>query len=77
MLDGRFYRRWMQGAFVRDWNAAAAWVQRERFSLNETTKAWDYSDKRLENYQVGACRWSKEAKNISRTCGHPPNELFD
>lgn len=31
ILDEQFYREWMRGPFTREWNAAAEWVQNERW----------------------------------------------
>ena len=70
ILDERIYRAWMEGAFVRDWNAAADWIQRERWKLREDK--WEYRASIFENYQRVACRWSTEARNITKMSSAPP-----
>lgn len=41
LLDATLYRRWMEGAYVRDWNAATDWVQRERWKADNQGN-WTY-----------------------------------
>jgi hypothetical protein len=72
ILDERFYRAWMEGAYVRDWNAAADWVQRERWKQN-TDGSWRYRSSIFEHYQHMACRWSKEAKRLTQASSPPPD----
>lgn len=77
LLDAATYRAWMQSAFVRDWNAAANWVQRERWRLVDG--AWKYHPSILAAYQRIACRWSKDAIRLTedwgeKPAGSPPND---
>ena len=37
ILEENFYRKWMQGPFVRDWNAAGEFIQRERWKRDSNT----------------------------------------
>ena len=57
ILDGGMYRAWMESAFVRDWNAAADWVQATRLdtSVTGTTR---YDDRAFANYQWMAREWA-------------------
>lgn len=70
ILDERFYYRWMRGAFVRDWNAAAAWIQRERWQQHG--RRWKYHGRTYAQYQRVACRWSRQARRLSRFSGGRP-----
>lgn len=63
ILDEKIYRAWMEGAFVRDWNAAADFIQRERWKADAQGN-WSYRASVYENYQHVACRWSSEAVNL-------------
>ncbi len=72
ILDDRFYRAWMEGAFVRDWNAAADWIQRERWKLGSNGD-WQYRASLFEHYQWVACRWSKEARKLNENASEPPS----
>lgn len=60
ILDAAFYRAWMEGAFVRDWNAAIDWIQRERWKCRDDG-TWYYYPRHYEYYQAYACMWSKES----------------
>lgn len=73
LLDAQLYRAWMEGAFVRDWNAAAQWVQRERWKY-EKDRGWTYRASILQNYQDAACQWSQEAIRLNDTTSGPPVE---
>src|SRR4028119_212047 len=57
MLDESVYRDWMRGPFVRDWNAAADFIQRERWKRDDDGE-WKYYAKTFMNYEVIARRWS-------------------
>jgi Domain of unknown function (DUF4760) len=54
LLDATLYRRWMEGAYVRDWNAAVGWVQRERWKTDDSGN-WTYRATILKNFQLVAC----------------------
>lgn len=73
MLDEKVYRTWMRGPFVRDWNAAADWIQRERWKRDDQGQ-WEYYGQIFQNYQVIACRWSHEAIALSATYAAPPTD---
>lgn len=71
LLDEHLYRAWMEGAFVRDWNAATQWIQRERWQYDEV-RSWTYRDSLLANYQAIARRWSPEAVVLDARHSGPP-----
>jgi hypothetical protein len=71
ILDEAIYRNWMRGPFVRDWNAAAQWIQRERWKRQEDG-SWEYYEKIFENYGYWACRWSHEAVVLDEEFSGPP-----
>lgn len=73
ILDEAFYRSWMQSAFVRDWNAATPFIQRERWK-KEGDGHWSYFPKHFEAYQEIAMRWSPEAINLTNEYSGPPDE---
>jgi hypothetical protein len=73
-LDAGIYRDWMLGPFVRDWNAAAAFIQRERWKQHPDTKLWSYREPVFKNYQDVACEWSLEAVRLTEQYGGPPAE---
>ena len=73
MLEEGVYRAWMRGPFVRDWNAAADFIQRERWK-REDDGTWTYHDQTFMNYQVIACRWSHEARVLTKDSGGPPSD---
>lgn len=64
ILDERMYRDWMEGAFVRDWNAAADFIQSERWRRNADNSDWVYRRSIFANYQWAAERWSAEAVRL-------------
>lgn len=73
ILDKAFYRDWMRGPFVRDWNAIADWVQRERWKrLDDGT--WEYYDKIFIEYECLARQWSDEAIKLSAAYSGPPTD---
>lgn len=71
VLDGAFYRAWMGGAFVRDWNAACDWIEQERWR-QQPDGSWSYRKAIFQHYEHVACRWSKEAIRLSRRERQPP-----
>lgn len=73
ILDERIYRAWMEGAFVRDWNAAAEFIQRERWKVDEDGN-WSYRDSIYENYQYVACSWSNEAEALTEQSYAKPSQ---
>ena len=72
ILDEDFYRNWMRGPFVRDWNAAADFIQRERWKFDDSEDQWIYNAQLFASFQTYAVRWSEEAKNISKDVSVPP-----
>ncbi len=73
ILDEKIYRSWMRGPFVRDWNAAAEWIQRERWK-RQGNGLWEYYEKTFENYGWLAKRWSREATIINKDFRPPPTD---
>jgi hypothetical protein len=72
-LDETVYRAWMEGAFLRDWNAAAKFIQRERWKRNEDG-TWYYYSHHFEHYQVVAESWSREIICLDKLYSGPPTE---
>lgn len=72
ILDEKFYKEWMFGAFVRDWNAAADFIQRERWRFDNKSKVWLYQSFLMENYQKMATSWSKDAKVLNEKYSEHP-----
>nr|WP_244867505.1 DUF4760 domain-containing protein [Vannielia litorea] len=55
-LDRKVYREWMSGAFIRDWNAAREFIQRERWKFDPDKGEWDYNARVFRNFQKIAKR---------------------
>ncbi|MGF1474510.1 MAG: DUF4760 domain-containing protein [Geminicoccaceae bacterium] len=72
VLSGRIYKKWMRGPFVRDWNAAAELIQRERWKWHSTKETWVYYDSVFQHYQIIARRWSKDTHHLDRHTSGPP-----
>ncbi len=73
ILDAAIYRGWMLGAFVRDWNAAAGWIQRERWK-KRADGGWEYNRRIFEHYQWAACEWSNDALRLNAHSSPPPTQ---
>lgn len=73
ILDAGFYKRWMATAFVRDWNAASDFIQRERWKQNPDTGEWTYFSGLYETYQRVARRFNKKATLLNETYKGPPD----
>ena len=58
ILDKGVYSSWMTGALVRDWNAAADFIQRERRKYHADTQMWSYNAQIYENYQRLVADWA-------------------
>lgn len=71
ILDEKIYRAWMEGAFVRDWNAAADFIQRERWKCDEAGE-WHYRSSIYENYEHIAHQWSKDTRALDAQSSQPP-----
>lgn len=63
-LDADFYRSWMRSSLVRDWNAATAFIQQERWRRDATNTRWVYHHSIYENFQALARTWSAEAQSL-------------
>ena len=74
ILDADIYRQWIEGPFIRDWNASSDFIQRERWKWDKTNKHWHYHSKLFENYQEVAKKWSVEARHLSKSDGLCPAE---
>lgn len=74
VLDDGFYRGWMGGPFVRDWNAASDWIQRERWKCNDAGQ-WEYDDNIFEHFEFIATRWSREARRLKAEPRIPPADV--
>lgn len=72
ILDTKIYQDWMKGPFIRDWNAASSFVQRERWKWDKNTQKWEYRIQLFENYQAVASLWSKEAITLTAQSSPPP-----
>jgi hypothetical protein len=72
ILDEVIYRDWMRGPFVRDWNAAANFIQRERWKWDSEESKWTYYDQLFAHFQVIAMRWSVEAVDLTKRYSAPP-----
>lgn len=75
-LHEKTYRDWMMSVFVRDWNSASSYIQRERWKLNQSTGKWIYNKRVYVNFEKLALKWSKKcklqaAKISERTSRHP------
>lgn len=88
-LDEDFYSDWMQPILVRDWNAASAFVQRERWKKldsdmgavsdsnvrkNKSGESFTYQSDIYVELQALATKWSKEASKLDINSGGPPDD---
>lgn len=74
ILDLKIYESWMKGPFVRDWNAAAKFIQRERWKFDIQTQKWTYHAQLFEHFQSVARGWSEEAICLSQETSGPPEQ---
>ncbi|HYZ48257.1 MAG TPA: DUF4760 domain-containing protein [Sphingomonas sp.] len=72
ILDERIYREWIQSHVVREWNAAAEFIQNERWRLNEAKTDFEYKSRLFCQLQAAVCRWSPEALNLDENYGPKP-----
>ena len=72
ILDEEFYRTWMKGPFVRDWNAAATFIQRERWKQADGADDFVYYRRLFENFQQVACAWDRAAVRLTAESGGRP-----
>ena len=74
ILDEDFYKNWMRTAFLRDWEAAAEFIQRERWKQKDDTEEWEYNAKLFEHYNELAHQWtSKEIPILKAESSSPPS----
>lgn len=75
-LHAKTYRDWMMTVFVRDWNSAADYIQRERWQFDEKGEKWLYRRKVYRNFEKLARRWARKSKlelrKISEKTTPPP-----
>lgn len=72
IIDARIYKNWMGGPFVRDWNAAADFIQRERWKWDTDSRTWRYYAPMFEHFQAVATSWSPDAIALTETYSGPP-----
>lgn len=72
ILDAKTYRLWMESAFIRDWNEAADYIQRERWKFDKLRNEWEYQHSLYQNFQKIALRWNPAVKHIDETSSLPP-----
>jgi hypothetical protein len=72
ILDAKIYRTWMASAVVRDWNAAAEYVQHERWRLNARGDDYVYHPGLYANYQWLAANFSNTARRLTATSSPKP-----
>lgn len=73
ILDAKIYGEWMGSAVVRDWNAAAAYIQRERWRLNDAKDDFVYRPRLYANYQWLAARFSRTALRLTIASSAKPS----
>ena len=73
ILDEQFYKDWMKNPFVRDWNAASEYIQRERWKWNSETSSWEYYERLFEFYGRLARRFSDDAIQLTESSGGRPD----
>ena len=71
ILDEGFYKRWMKGPFVRDWDAASDYIQRERWKKTASGD-WHYHKALYEAYQRVATDFDSSATNLTESTTPPP-----
>jgi hypothetical protein len=72
VLDETIYRSWMRSHVAMEWNAAADFIQNERWRLNAAGTDMEYRRQLFENFQWMACRWSPEARKLDRNSSPKP-----
>ncbi|MER8645407.1 DUF4760 domain-containing protein [Mesorhizobium sp. M1252] len=72
ILDADIYRNWMRGPFVRDWNAAAPFIQRERWKWDSAKGEWQYYHALFTHFQSVAEAWSDEAIMLNENYSPAP-----
>ena len=73
VLSGGFYKRWMGGPFVRDWNAALDWIEGERWKHDPGSGEHRYDPKIYQHFERVARRWSpRDARQPAGSKTPPP-----
>lgn len=72
ILDETIYRAWMQSHVVMEWNAAAVFIQNERWRLNADKSDFEYRGELFGNLQRAVCRWSGDAVRLTAQTGAKP-----
>nr|WP_084567432.1 DUF4760 domain-containing protein [Mesorhizobium sp. LNHC220B00] len=75
ILDADIYRNWMRGPFVRDWNAASQFIQRERWKWDSAKGEWQYYHALFTHFQSVAEWWSDEAVKLNE--GYSPAPVVE
>ena len=75
-LHEKTYRLWMMSVFIRDWNLAANYIQRDRWKYDKEAGKWIYQKRMYEKFEALATRWAKKcdlkAVRLSKTYSNPP-----
>jgi hypothetical protein len=76
ILDKKIYYDWMRGAFIRDWQRAKHFIQRERWDYNKDTKDWVYYDRAYARYETMVLELVPDEPKLTKDFSGPP-ERFD
>lgn len=60
ILDEKFYKRWMRSVFIRDWDAATKFIEKERWVKIEDK--WYYRRNFFEHFEHIAIKWGATAR---------------
>lgn len=75
-LHEKTYREWMMTVVIRDWNASADYIQRERWKYDAAADKWTYEPRVYGAFEKLTQRWGKTCgrvvTEISRTSSEPP-----
>jgi Domain of unknown function (DUF4760) len=72
ILDENYYKEWMKGYFISDWNDASDFIQGLRWKWKENLRKWEYHPEIYKNYQTVACKWGNSAIRLDQTRSGPP-----
>lgn len=72
ILDETIYKRWMRSHVVMEWNAAADFIQSERWRLSTDGADLVYHPELFEHFQWAASRWSPKARRLTATSTPKP-----
>jgi hypothetical protein len=77
-LHEKTYRNWMMTVFIRDWNRAANYIQRDRWKYDEDAKKWLYEKRSYEGFERLAIKWARKCglkvTAISQKTSGPPEK---